>query len=1005
MKRLSYLLFALLVLPATTLFAQLPERVIGPGLNAGRTPYHQQSNRTLSADTAYVLTGLYYVDSTFSLTIQPGTVVFGDTGAALVITRGAKIFARGSANSPIVFTSNKAPGLRRSGDWGGVLILGNAPSNKVNPLIEGGIIGGSYGGNDPNDNSGVFSYTRIEFGGYRFQLNNEVNGLTMGGVGAGTEIHHVQVSYADDDSYEWFGGTVNAKYLVAFGGTDDEFDTDFGYSGKVQFALGLRDPNQWDPTGESNGFESDNDASATSTDLPWTKAVFSNVTLIGPERVDTLVGKLPPGNKFQYSALLRRSTRLSIYNSAILGYPWGLRIRDVNTIAAATGDTLQIRNLSLAASLRPNGSSSVHDSSLWAGITAWFNTPAYANAGSAPRNPSAIGLTDMNALRNPNPVPQTGSELIGGASFSPTALSGLDVVTYRGGFEPGKPMASQWTAGWTNFEPQTTNYRLLTAKGKAILGPGLNSGRTPYHLQTNRTLTADSMYILTGLFYVDSTYSLTIPAGTVIAGDTGAALIITRGAKIFATGAADRPIVFTSNKAPGQRRSGDWGGLLILGNAPCNKVNPLIEGGIIGGSYGGNNPNDNSGVFRYVRIEFGGYRFQLNNEVNGLTMGGVGAGTEIHHVQVSYADDDSYEWFGGTVNAKHLVAFGGTDDEFDTDFGYSGNVQYAFGLRDLNQWDPTGESNGFESDNDASATSTDLPWTKAQFSNVTLIGPERTDSLVGKLPPGNKFQYSALLRRSTRLSIYNSGIAGYPWGMRVRDVNTIAAANSDTLQVRNVALAASARPAGSSTVHDSSQWAGVAAWFDTPAYGNSGSAPRGPGALGLTDMRNLNVPNPIPAAGSALIGSANFSNPRLSAFDVTTYRGAFDPAKPLSQQWTAGWTNFDPQFTNYVSSFPVTSVERFTGTDGVPQGFALEQNYPNPFNPATRIRFALPQRQFVTLEVYSILGQKVATLVQDEMPAGSFEVNFDGRNLASGMYVYRLETNGFSRAAKMMLVK
>ena len=539
MNKLLLTVIAFALLPVAQLLAQLPEQIIGPGLNAGRTPYHQQMNRTLSADTAYILTGLYYVDSTYSLTIQPGTVVFGDTGAALIITRGAKIFAMGSASSPIVLTSNKEPGARHSGDWGGVLILGKAPCNKVNPLIEGGIIGGSYGGNDPSDNSGVFRYVRIEFRGYRFQLNNEVNGLTMGGVGAGTEIHHIQVSYADDDSYEWFGGTVSAKHLVAFGGTDDEFDTDYGFSGRVQFALGLRDPNQWDPTGESNGFESDNDASATSTDRPWTTSVFSNVTLIGPERIDAMVGNLPAGNKFQYSAVLRRSTRQSIYNSAILGYPWGFRIRDVNTIAAATADTLQVRNVSLAASARPGSSSTVHDSSQWAGVAAWFNTVVYGNTGSAPRNPSALGLTDMSTLNSPNPVPSTGSELIGGANFSAPALTGLDVVTYRGGFEPGVPMASQWTAGWTNFDPQNTNYRLLMAKGKAIIGPGLNSGRTAYHLQTNRVLSADTTYTLTGLVYVDSTYSLTIPSGTVIFGDTAAALIISRGAKIHAKGTED----------------------------------------------------------------------------------------------------------------------------------------------------------------------------------------------------------------------------------------------------------------------------------------------------------------------------------------------------------------------------------------------------------------------------------------------------------------------------------
>ncbi|MBP1654573.1 MAG: hypothetical protein H6Q28_1129, partial [Bacteroidetes bacterium] len=359
MKR--FLLTVALIGLSLPALAQLPRVVLGPGLNSGRIPYYQSWNRTLSADTAYVLTGLYYVDSTHSLTIPAGTVIRGDTGACLIISRGAQIFAAGREDRPVVFTSNRIAGQRNSGDWGGVLILGRAPVNKVEPLIEGGIIGGSYGGTDPNDNSGVFRYVRIEFPGYRFQLNNEVNGLTMGGVGLGTEIHHVQVSYSDDDGFEWFGGTVNAKYLVNYGGTDDEFDSDFGWSGKVQFAFGLKDPNRWDPTGESNGFESDNDGSATSTALPWTEPVFSNVTLVGPERTDALVGSLPAGNKFQYGAVLRRSTRTSIYNTVITGYPWGLRLRDVNTIAAAQGDTLQLRNVSFTASAFPSGSASVHD--------------------------------------------------------------------------------------------------------------------------------------------------------------------------------------------------------------------------------------------------------------------------------------------------------------------------------------------------------------------------------------------------------------------------------------------------------------------------------------------------------------------------------------------------------------------------------------------------------------------------------------------------------------------
>ncbi|HER43265.1 MAG TPA: hypothetical protein ENO08_02250, partial [Candidatus Eisenbacteria bacterium] len=130
MKRCIFVLFVIMLLGVSA-YAQKPVQVLGPGLNSGRTPFHQNFDRTLSADTVYTLTGLYYVDSTYSMTIPPGTVVQGDTAATLIVSRGAKIFARGSAQAPIVFTSLKNPGVRGPGDWGGVIILGKAPCNKV----------------------------------------------------------------------------------------------------------------------------------------------------------------------------------------------------------------------------------------------------------------------------------------------------------------------------------------------------------------------------------------------------------------------------------------------------------------------------------------------------------------------------------------------------------------------------------------------------------------------------------------------------------------------------------------------------------------------------------------------------------------------------------------------------------------------------------------------------------------------------------------------------------
>jgi hypothetical protein len=532
--------------------------------------------------------------------------------------------------------------------------------------------------------------------------------------------------------------------------------------------------------------------------------------------------------------------------------------------------------------------------------------------------------------------------------------------------------------------------------GQAILGPGLNSGRTAFSQTWNRTLSPDTLYTLTGLYHVEGGYTLTIPAGTVCQADTAATLIIDRDARILAEGTPEQPIVFTSLKLEGQRAPGDWGGVIILGRAPVNKVEPLIEGGIIGGSYGGTDPNDDSGVFKYVRIEYCGYRFQLNNEVNGLTMGGVGAGTEIHHVQVSYSFDDSYEWFGGTVDCHHLVAFGGTDDEFDTDFGYAGDVQFAFGMKDATLWDPTGETNGFESDNDATGT-TQTPLTNPHFSNVTLVGPERTDAMVGTLAPGHKFQFSGVLRRNTRCSIYNSVIMGYPWGISLRDALTQASALTDVLQVRNLSLQASVLEPGSATVHDEGRWAGIVTWYNTAAYANTGSAPRNPSALGLTDLSDFNHPNPVPAAGSELIGSADFAAPALAGFTVTTYRGAFDPALPMDQQWTAGWTNFNPQGTAYV-----TAVEE-RGPVASPR--AALACYPNPFNPSTAISFNVPQSGRVSLKVFDTRGREVASLHDGVLPAGEFQTVFTGENLSSGTYFARLEGRGFSAVQKMQLVK
>lgn len=230
------------------------------------------SNLTLKANNTYKLRGLVYVTNGATLTIEPGTKIVGeaDKNGGLIITRGSKIMAEGTVNNPIIFTSEKP--VPKRGDWAGVVILGAALTNSSYNgqqgigEIEGGINNaagdGLYGGTNAADNSGVLKYVRIEYAGYAFLPDKEINGLTFGGVGSGTTVDYVQVSYANDDSFEWFGGTVNCTHLIAYKGLDDDFDTDNGFSGKVQFGIAVRDPLVADVSG-SNAFESDNDANGS----------------------------------------------------------------------------------------------------------------------------------------------------------------------------------------------------------------------------------------------------------------------------------------------------------------------------------------------------------------------------------------------------------------------------------------------------------------------------------------------------------------------------------------------------------------------------------------------------------------------------------------------------------------------------------------------------------------------------------------------------------------------
>lgn len=418
------------------------------GNNTNKVEGSSSASFTFTSNKQWLLQGFVYVEDGATLTIEPGTVIKGDKNSkgTLIIKRGAKINATGTSTQPIVFTSNQAAGSRDYGDWGGIILCGRANNNQPGgeAIIEGGPDAYYGGGGSPNDadNSGTMQYVRIEFPGIALQPNQEINGLTLGALGSGTTIDHIQVSYSGDDSYEWFGGTVNVRNIVAFRGWDDDFDTDNGFRGKGQFCLGLRDPSIADQSG-SNGFESDNDASG-STAAPYTMPIFSNVTFFGPYAVSGGT----PNTQFKRAAHIRRNSRCNAYNTVFAGYPTGILLDGTLTEADAANNDLQIHGCVVAGcpSALETASGSTFD------ITSWFNTNGWGN--SVLPDVSDLGFSTPIALNAPVLLPNGGSPLLSGADFTGHASDPFfEQVTFRGAFG-----TQDWTAGWCNWDPQNTAY-------------------------------------------------------------------------------------------------------------------------------------------------------------------------------------------------------------------------------------------------------------------------------------------------------------------------------------------------------------------------------------------------------------------------------------------------------------------------------------------------------------------------------------------------------------------
>jgi hypothetical protein len=446
-------------------------------------------------------------------------------------------------------------------------------------------------------------------------------------------------------------------------------------------------------------------------------------------------------------------------------------------------------------------------------------------------------------------------------------------------------------------------------------------------ITTDRTFYSDSTYVLSGFIKVANQSTLTIQPGTTIVGDfdvPGSSLFILRGSKIMAEGTADRPIVFTSERPAGQRQPGDWGGLVIIGNGIVNRSGSTsIEGtGTPADSNpfqfydGGTDNADNSGVLRYVRIEFAGYPTAPNEELNSLTLAAVGSGTRIEYVQVLQGLDDSFEWFGGAVNARYLVSYEAGDDHFDASEGYVGRNQFLIAFQSIRPEVRPGLSGGVASDpemmeNDGcwaqncsagdANRSASQPYTVPVFANFTFVGaPEGAWETTGgnygmMLRRGSGGLYvNGAISRTSRAAISYRGeqtSARFDEGnLRIR--NLFLSQTAGAFQAENLTLAPESRQyvldlaANALEVGDATPEALFRA-IPTNTAGATGASfdwrPAAGSPLstgGLTSFSGL--PQPLTAATS------NNGAPN-SAITPTAYRGAADPAGP---EWWAGWTSY-----------------------------------------------------------------------------------------------------------------
>ncbi len=860
-----------------------------------------------SADTVYRLDKKVVVDSGEVLYIEAGTIIKGLPGSlldasALVIAKGGKIHAEGTKTRPIIFTADEdnvddpndmALDASGRGLWGSLIVMGYATVRTatgtslmegLDPLASYATFGGGATPND-NDNSGVIRYVSLRHGGVAVEPAKEINGLTMGGVGRGTVIDHVESFQNFDDGFEWFGGTVNCRYLATILCDDDGFDWDFGYSGSLQYLFMLKDSVL--PASSSHGFEGDY-CTPGGCVAPDKWPTISNVTLLGMGKNSADISDNP------YTFALRTGTGGYIHNGIF-------------------ADSRRAVQIAAAGSMGLLGTSLVMDSSIfwdYSNGATWDKLCGAPAAGDTAILAAYMGTN--NTIANPllnhitrhndgtlDPRPGVGSPALSGFAAVTDPNNFIKNVSFRGAFDPN---ADPWLCTWsaTDFNGYLINCNAAQACDCETDQKDFVDTLRNADIGAFTSLNAGTLYYLDNKVIVDDGEVMTIGAGTVIKGLPGSlldasALVVAKGGKILASGTSDCPIIMTAdaddvddpNDLPLDVTSrGLWGSLILMGKATVRTasgtslmegLDPLAPYATFGGG-GSPDDNDNTGVIRYFSLRHGGVAVEPAKEINGLTMGGVGRGTIIDHIESFQNFDDGFEWFGGTVNCKNLATVMCDDDGFDWDFGYSGSLQYLFMIKDSVL--PASSSHGFEGDYcTPGGCVAPLDW--PTISNVTLIGMGKNSADIADNP------YTFALRTGTGGVVANSIFSDSRRAIQVTTATGMGYLGNQLKINSNLFWDYS-----NGTTWD--KLCGAPAAGDTAilaAYMNTNNSLADPQLRGINRHQSALL-DPRPKATSpAASGRTSVTDPNSFIDNSITYRGAFDPAATsVANTWMGGWS-------------------------------------------------------------------------------------------------------------------